>query len=81
MAITITAFGPKGQLIHATTVATMREARAYCYLNAIPEWVDGFSVEGIGIVRVRRNVNGTIRAFSRLRDGEFVEGTIEEMVN
>ena len=81
MAITITAFAPKGKAIHTTTVATMGDARAHCYLNAIPEWVDGFSIEGIGIVRVRRNADGSVRAFSRLRDGEFVEGTIEEMVN
>ena len=81
MAIAITAFAPKGYPVHTTTVPSLREARAYCQLNASPEWVDGFSIEGIGIVRVRRNVNGTIRAFSRLRDGEFVEGTIEEMVN
>ena len=81
MAITITAFAPQGQAIHTTAVATVRDARAYCALNAIPTWVDGFSIAGIGIVRVRRNADGSVRAFSRLRDGEFVEGTIEEMVN
>ena len=81
MAITITAYAPKGQPIHTTAVATMRDARAYCALNATPQWVDGFSIAGIGIVRVRRNADGSVRAFSRLRNGEFVEGTIEEMVN
>ena len=81
MAITITAFGPKGQLIHTTSVATLREARAYCALNATPQWVDGFSVAGVGIVRVRRNDDGSVRAFSRLLGGEFVEGTIAEVVN
>ncbi len=81
MAITITAFAPQGQPIHTTTVATMRHAHAYCALNATPQWVDGFSIAGIGIVRIRRNADGSVRAFSRLRDGEFVEGTIEEMVN
>ena len=80
MAITITAFGPKGQLIHTTSVATWREARAYCALNATPQWVDGFSIDG-AIVRVCRNADGSVRAFSRLRNGEFVEGTIAEMVN
>ena len=81
MAITITAFGPQGQLIHTTSVATMREARAYCALNATPQWVDGFSIAGIGIVRVCRNADGSVRAFSRLRNGEFVEGIIAEIVN
>ncbi len=80
MTITITAFGPQGQPIHTTTVATMREARAYCALNATPQWVDGFSIAGVGIVRVRRNADGSVRAFSRLRNGEFVEGTIAEVV-
>ena len=32
MAITITAFAPKGQPIHTTAVATMRDARTYCAL-------------------------------------------------
>ena len=81
MAITITAFGPQGQLIHTTSVATMREARAYCALNATPQWVDGFSIAGVGIVRVCRNADGTVRAFSRLRNGKFVEGIIAEVVN
>ena len=81
MAITITAFAPQGQPIHTTTVASMRDVCAYCALNATPQWVDGFSIAGIGIVRVRRNADGSVRAYSRLRDGEFVEGTIEEMVN
>ena len=81
MAITITAFAPKGQPIHTTTVASMRDARAYCALNATPPWVDGFSIAGIGIVRVCRNADGSVRAFSRLLDGEFVEGTIAEVVN
>ena len=81
MAITITAFAPTGQPIHTTSVATWREARAYCALNATPQWVDGFSIAGIGIVRVLRNADGSVRAFSRLRHGEFVEGTIAEMVN
>ena len=81
MAITITAFAPKGQPIHTTTVATMRDARAYCALDATPRWVDGFSIAGIGIVRVRRNADGSVRAFSRLLNGEFAEGTIDEMVN
>lgn len=81
MAITITAFTPQGQPIHTTSVATWREARAYCALNATPQWVDGFSIAGVGIVRIRRNADGSVRAFSRLRNGEFVEGTIAEIVN
>jgi len=52
----------------------MDDARSYCIAQSAPEFVDGFSIEGIGIVRVVRTVDGHAVGFRRLVNGEFVEG-------
>jgi hypothetical protein len=50
------------------------DVRAYCVINSAPSFVDGFSIEGIGIVKVVRTVDGHAIGFRRLLNGEFVTG-------
>ena len=48
-------------------------ARAWMVQNASPSFVDGFMVDGIGIVLVR-TLDGNAVGFKRLIDGQFVLG-------
>ena len=48
--------------------------RAYCVANSAPSFVDGFSIEGIGIVKIVRTVDGHVIGFRRLLNDELVTG-------
>ena len=74
MPIEVRANNAKGVPLHTYHAKSMDDARSYCIAQSAPEFVDGFSVEGIGIVRVVRTVDGHAVGFRRLVAGEFVEG-------
>ena len=52
----------------------MVAAREWIAQNSTPAFIDGFMVEGIGIVRIARNEAGKVVGYTRLIDGEFLRG-------
>ena len=64
----------KGMSLHTYHASGIDDARRYIVSQSAPEFVDGFSVEGIGIVRVVRTTDGHAIGYRRLLGDEFVEG-------
>lgn len=72
--VLVRALNKNGVCLSHCRAEDMDAARAYVVRNAAPEFIDGFTIDGIGIVRVVRTVEGHAVGFSRLIDGEFVKG-------
>ena len=72
--ILVRALNKSGVCLSHCRAENMAEARAYAVRNSAPEFIDGFTIEGIGAVRVVRTIEGHAIGFSRLIDGQFVKG-------
>ena len=70
----VIAMNGNGVQLGEANVADMSQVRSWMIRNSRPEFVDGFMVEGIGVVRVVRTTDGHAIGFSRLIDGQFVTG-------
>ncbi len=73
----ITTRDSQGRMVHAYQAKNADDARSYMLRNSVATHVDGWTVEGIGIVRIIRTLEGDVVGFSRLVDGEFVTGGAE----
>ena len=71
--IIVRALNKNGVCLSHCRAETMADARAYAVRNSAPEFIDGFTIDGV-IVRIVRTVEGHAIGFSRLIDGEFVKG-------
>ena len=74
MTIEVRANNAKGVTFHTFHAPDMDSVRAYCIEQSAASFLDGYSIEGIGIVRIVRTVDGHVIGFRRLLNGEFVEG-------
>ena len=74
MTLEVRAHTATGQHLHTYQAPSIDAARAYCVAQSAAPFVDGYLIEGIGIVRVVRDTGGHPTGFRRLLDGEFIEG-------
>jgi len=72
--IEVRAHNAQGVHLHTHHASSLEDVRTYCVTNAVAAFVDGYSIGGIGIVRVVRTVDGHTIGFRRLLGGEFVSG-------
>ena len=54
--------------------ANIAEIRKWCLRLSTWGPIDGFAIQGIGVVRIVRTPDGHVTGFSRLVGGEFVTG-------
>ena len=72
--ILVRAVNKNGVCMSHCRAENMNEARTYIVRNSAPAFVDGFTVDTIGIVKIVRDLDGHAIGFSRYLDGQFIKG-------